>query len=391
MNSTDKASRTILYGTTIGSSTWSFLRGQLSYFQQNGAEVHAVSSPDRLLVQAGAREGISTHGIPMEREISPLADIVALSKWIRLMLAIRPEVVNVGTPKAALLGLIAAWLTRVPVRVYTVRGLRYETTKGRKRTLLILAEKLCCALSSHTVAVGHGVAQRMREDVSPRGQIIVIGDGSSNGVRGDEIATKSESLDASICRSHWSIPTEATVIGFVGRITLDKGGDCLVGALSLLERKRPDLALQLLVVGDIEDRTAATSLAGVSVPTISTGWLDDPIGAFRAMDMLCLPTRREGFPNVVLEAGAAALPVITTHATGAWESVIPGETGLLVPIDDEAALARAIEHLAESRQTRNTMGQNARARMLTRFKPERIWQTLDEIYSGSSPSDVTYY
>lgn len=385
------AAKTIVYGTTIGSSTWSFLRGQLAYFREKGAEVYAVSSPDRLLAQAGRRERIYTHGIPMKREISPLSDVVSLSKWIIILRKLQPEVVNVGTPKAALLGLIAAWLTRVPVRVYTVRGLRYETTDGRERTILLLVERLCCSLSTHTVAVGHGVAQRMRQDVAPRGPVIVIGDGSSNGVRGDEIAALTDSLNRSCCRTDWSIPEEAIVVGFVGRITPDKGGNCLVAALSLLKTARPDLPLLLLVVGDVEDKTAAATLAGVNVPTVSTGWLDDPIRAFRAMDMMCLPTRREGFPNVVLEAGAATLPVITTYATGARESVIPGKTGILVPVDDEVALAEAIERLAESDDDRRTMGMNARNRVLDQYNPQRIWKTLEQIYSGVPPSDTTYY
>lgn len=381
----------ILYATTIGSSTWSFLRGQLAYFQSRGADVHAVSSPDRLLEAAGVREGVTTHSVEMEREISPVADIVAFIKWVELLREERPDVVNVGTPKAALLGLVSAWLIRVPIRVYTVRGLRYQTTNGARRALLKGIESLCCALSTHIIAVGHGVATEMKSDGVTKAPVIVIGDGSSNGVRADALAASADRLDRTSCRARWSIAPDAFVVGFVGRVSPDKGGDCLSEALDILAGILPSLNLVLLVVGDGEDEASMVSMTANPNRTRHTGWIDDPVPAFKAMDLLCLPTRREGFPNVVLEAGAIGIPTVTTSATGARESVVEGQTGLIVPVDDPQALANAIADLANAPDRRAEMGRMARQRVFSKFRPERIWEALEIIYQGGTSDDATEY
>ena len=385
---------TVVLGTTVGLSAWAFLRGQLAHLRETGADVHVVSSPDRHLDAAGEREGVAVHGLAMEREISPRADLVALWRWVRLLRRLRPDVVNAGTPKAALLGIVSAWLCRVPVRIYTVRGLRYETATGRRRRVLQAVESLCCALATRVVAVGHGVAEEMLRDRITRREILVIGDGSSNGVRGAEIAAAVDALDRDECRDRFEVPRGDVVVGVVGRLTADKGGDTLVAALDLARSRRPDLTLRLLVVGEAEGKGAGAEVPGMpagAAATTHTGWLDDPIPAYRAMDVLCLPTRREGFPNVVLEAGAAGLPVVTTDATGARESIVDGETGIRVPVDDVDALADALIRLADDPASRHRMGAAGRARTLERYRPERIWTALEELYAGRVPADTRSY
>ncbi|WP_422110511.1 glycosyltransferase family 4 protein [Dietzia cercidiphylli] len=381
----------MLYGTTIGSSAWSFLRGQLAFMRQQGAEVHVVSAPDRLLEKTRRREQVQTYGIPMEREISPLADLRSLYSWFRVIRRIRPDVVNVGTPKAALLGLIAGKACRVPVRVYTVRGLRYETTSGLKRLFLKSAEQLCCALSTHVIAVGHGVAKEMRSAKLSNKAIIVIGDGSSNGVPGAQIAEGVSRLSRTECRARLGIERDAFVIGFIGRVTSDKGSQCLSEALNLLRGKQDQFRFALLVVGDAEDVESASALKDISIPAVSTGWIDDTLPAFTAMDILCHPTRREGFPNVILEAAAARVPAITTRATGANESVVDRVTGLLIDVDDPLALCGAILELASDAEGRLTMGRHAQDRALKDYDPARIWEALVDIYRGLEPVDVSMY
>ncbi|MFJ6112183.1 glycosyltransferase family 4 protein [Dietzia maris] len=381
----------IIYTTTIGSSTWSFLEGQLAHFRERGADVIAVCTPDRLFAAATERERVKGHGIHMEREISPRSDIKALASWITLLRLEKPDVINAGTPKAALLGLISSTVTGVPTRIYTVRGLRYETTTGTKRRVLRLIETLCCALSTHVIAVSHGVALQMKKDRITKSPIIVIGDGSSNGVRAQDIAERADQLDPSECRRIWSVPANRLVVGFVGRITPDKGGDCITKALQLIHERRPDLDFALLVVGEAEDPDAVSTLNKVPYPTYTTGWIDDTVPAFRAMDILCLPTKREGFPNVVLEAGAVSLPTVTTTATGARESVIDGVTGHLVPVDDPSALADALIEIGNSSRLRTAMGKAARERAIKLYPPERIWTALESLYQGTAPADTTYY
>ena len=322
----------------------------------------------------------------MEREIAPVADLKALCKWMLLLVRERPAVLNVGTPKAALLGGIAGWVTRVPRRVYVVRGLRFEGAQGRKRFVLLVMERLTMACATDVVVVSRSVGQEMLAAGLTSKTLLLIGDGSSNGVDAAGIGSRAADVDTSAVRRQFDVPADDLLVAFVGRLTLDKGAEMLADALH--EMRRRGVGVTLLAIGDAESEQAEALLRDPSMSVALTGWTNDPIQYLAACDVLVLPTRREGYPNVVLEANACGVPVVTTTATGAVDSVVDGETGLLVAVDDAHALADALSRLAMDSALRAGMATAARERAMTRFSPHRIWDGLDRIYRDSPRDDV---
>jgi len=370
----------VLYGITVPESAATLLRGQLTWFREQGWDVHLATSPGSLLDVVAEREKIVVHPLPMERETSPLRDLVALVRWIVLLVRLRPDVLNVGTPKAGLLGTIAGWLTRVPRRVYVMRGLRLEETSGLQRRILWLAERLTILLATDVVCVSHSLRDEARAlGLLPRNHAVVIGHGSSNGVNPDR--WRFDDADPVATRAGWGVRPDELVVGFVGRIAFAKGVQDLLGALGELD----GLPVRGLLVGPVEDEALRSAIAALGDRVVSRdGWTSDLDHVYAAIDVLCLPTRKEGFPNVVLEAALAEVPAITTTATGSRDSVVPGVTGWLVEPGDVGQLADAIRTCAEDREGVRAAGRAARERALRDFRPAGIWSGLESVYRRGS-------
>lgn len=367
----------LVYGVTIPTSATSLLRGQLEWMDAHGWDVHLVTAPGPELDELSARAGITCHVIPMEREPSPLKDAKALLAWIRLLGRLRPDVINLGTPKASLLGGLAAWLTRVPRRIYVVWGLRLEGFTGPKRALLWIIEALTMATATDVLPISDSLARRVRDLRITRRRKVrpMIGSGSSNGVDARRIQTgalgKRESIRAAL-----GLAGDAFVVGFVGRLVADKGIPTLVRAL-----RDPRLAdVSVLVVGNEEEGGLADELKASPVKVVWAGYVEGPWAQLIAMDVLALPTKREGFPNVVLEAACVGVPTVTTRATGAVDAVVDGVTGLQFNFDDASALADALVLLRDQPGLRDRLGEAARERAEVEFAPERIWSGLDDLY-----------
>ncbi|MGZ4508248.1 MAG: glycosyltransferase [Blastococcus sp.] len=382
----DRRPGRVLYGMTIAQSAAALLRGQLSWFREQGWDVHLVTSPGRLLDVVEARERVTVHPLPMDREVSLRRDPLALVRWIRLLRRLRPDVLNVGTPKAGLLGALAGWLTRVPVRVYVLRGLRLEGARSpRQRALLWLAERVTILLATEVVCVSHS----LRDEAAAlhlfgrHDKPAVIGAGSSNGVNPDRWNAALAAVDRAAVRASWGVEPDVLVVGFVGRINVDKGVDDLISAFLAA----PTLPAVLLLAGPLEDESLRPSIAALGDRVVHIDqWVDDPAACYAGMDVFCLPTRREGFPNVVLEAALAGVPSITTTATGARDSVMPGVTGWLVEPGDVPQLIDAIRLCARERDDVRRAGHAARERALGDFRPQDIWSGLQAIYLGEDPS-----
>lgn len=377
----------ILYGFTAPQSARAFLRGQARYMERNGFEVHVVASPGPELNELGRTAVVQVHPVPMSREISFRHDLSGLLRWIMVIRRVRPDVVNVGTPKAALLGMIAAFILRVPVRVYVVRGLRYEGLLGMKRKLLIVVEKLICACSTEVVVVSRSVATSMHDAGISRSQLRLIGVGSSNGVDvpgWQDALARAKSVTAA---SELAIPSHHIVALFVGRVNRDKGVEMLIEMLKHADKIQLDMTL--VVVGRIEDEKLAHELAEFSKSVRIVGYRDDVEVFYSLCDVLVLPTRREGFPNVVLEAAATSTPAITTDSTGAVDSVIDGVTGFIVPYGDGIQMAERLKQLSEDPVKFEAIRCSALARAKESFYPERIWNGLRSIYLSIPDPDVT--
>jgi glycosyltransferase involved in cell wall biosynthesis len=212
-------------------------------------------------------------------------------------------------------------------------------------------------------------------------KLVVLAAGSGNGVEVARFAPTSERLrEAAILRSGLAIPATASVIGFVGRFTRDKGISELIDAYVRLRCHRPDT--YLLLVGDFEDGDAVSADVRKAVARdpqiIHTGMVQDPAPYYYLMDVLALPTYREGFPNAVLEAYVAGKPVVTTRATGARDAVQDGITGTLVPVADSLSLASALLQLIESPDLAKRMGRAGNQRVQREFRQDFVWNALRE-------------
>lgn len=372
----------LVVGVTVGASAYSLLRGQLAWFREQGWLVTLVASPDVKAHRAGKREQVGFVGIPMKRGIAPIRDACALIHWIRMLRQLQPAAINVGTPKAALLGTLAAWFSRVPRRLYTVRGLRLEGASGPVAWLLWLMEWITMRLATDILFVSASLAKEARDRRLPlAGKSRLIGQGSSNGVDAAAVAQRVSQVDRKALRADLGFVSDDFVVGFVGRINQDKGVGTLLEAF---EDSNLDGTAKALLVGSFESPELRRAVEALGEKLRHIDWTDDVWGYLAAMDVLCLPTRREGFPNVVLEAGAAGLPVIATCATGSIDSVIDGQTGFLIPVDDANALADRISRLARDRNLSKNLGSAGRDRVNTEFRQEQIWQGIQEILEGTN-------
>jgi glycosyltransferase involved in cell wall biosynthesis len=375
----------ILIHVTTVPETFGFFRGQIQFMKNLGFQIHAVSSPGRLLEETGRREDIPIHTVAMARRITPGADVLSVFKLYRLFRKIRPTIVHAHTPKGGLLGVLAARLARVPIVIYGMRGLPFVTQTGSKRKILILTETLACRAADRVVTVSLAtMTKAVAEGLCHAAKIVVPGNGSSNGVDAEK-RFNPESLPIetrSNIRRDSQIPLDAIVIGFIGRLVRDKGIMELAEAWQNLRDRHP--GLNLLLVGPLEpqDPVPADVLERFKndLRVKFTGPVDDSAPYYAAMDILALPTYREGFPNTPLEAAAMELPVVITDVDGCPEAVEDSVTGLVIPSQNSAALTEALDQLVRHPDQRKAMGQAGRQRVLEKFKPETIWQCLYDIY-----------
>jgi glycosyltransferase involved in cell wall biosynthesis len=385
--------------------TVTLLRGQLRAMADVGFDVSVVSAPGPELQAVAAEEGVTALPVAMKREISPLADFSSLLALRKLMLERRPDIVNLSTPKAGLLGARAARMARVPATVYVLRGIRYETAKGLKRQLLRRAERIACGHADLVLCVSESVRKRLEiEGILSAPHSRVLGSGSSNGVDAARFAPTPERLErAAQMRREMGIADNAPVIGYVGRLTRDKGLPELLAAYEGIKRKIG--AVRLLIVGGDETGDPLGPQVHKQLRSdrsvVCVGHVPDAAPYYHVMDVLALPTHREGFPNVVLEAYAAAKPVVATRATGVIDAVMEDGTGLLVPVGDAAALGEALVSLLLSPNTRHDMGDAGRRWVVRDFRPIRIWRELEREYKkllherglplpqGELPSTIT--
>ncbi len=360
------------------------MQGQLQYLKEAGFDVSLASSWGRELEHEAEDSGTRVFGVEMARGISPGSDVVSFWRLWRLIRRLRPDLTNVSTPKAGLLGGLAAWLNRVPCRVYTLRGLRWESAHGIQRRLLMFADLIACRCAHLVLCVSESARKKAVATgfVNPD-KILVLGAGSSNGVIASRFTATEERLKlAAKIRQVYSIPSDAPVIGFVGRLTRDKGVPELLEAHRQLHRAFP--SLRLLLVGTTEREDAlpceVNEMLEADPSIVLAGQVDDPGCFYHVMDILVLPTHREGFPNVVLEAHAAGRPVVTYDATGAVDAVVDSVNGFIVPVGEVSALVQSITTLLNNPALAAVMGRRGFERIQLEFQPARIWSALVQIY-----------
>lgn len=363
--------------TAAAQSLCSFLGGHLRLLRESGFENHAVATPDPKLDKFASETGATPHGIPIARPIAPLADLVALWRLVALFLRWRPTLVHAHMPKGGLLGMIAAWLTRVPVRIYTIHGLIYVTRTGWRRKLLRFSERFSCRLAHRVLAVSPSLRELIiSEKVCPAAKILVINHGSICGVNAEVFdPTPGNRAAARTVLRELGIPDDAPVLGFVGRIVYDKGVSVLMDAWRELRDAFP--TLHLLLVGEFEDHQPLEASLLRSIeddPRVHvTGWRDYPAPYVAAMTVMALPSFREGFGLALIEAAAMEVPTVASRIPGCVDAVVENETGLLVDPHDPPALAAAVGRLLENEPLRKRLGEAGRRRALSCFLPLDIY------------------
>ena len=368
----------IIRTSTVSTSLNTFCRGTLRRLAQT-YDVVAVSTPDDELHEMAQREGVRVVGVAMRRPISPLHDLRSLLRLIRVFRRERPDMVHSITPKAGLLSMIAAWVCRVPVRLHTFTGLVFPTAAGLKQKILILTDRITCACATHIVPEGEGVKNDLINYGITRKPLRVLGYGNVRGVDMQHYSRTPEVMAAAqpIMRSG------VFTFVFVGRVVRDKGINELVQAFARLHAHVP--ATRLILVGWFEDNLDPVSLQTRQM--IEQNEAIEAVGSqadvrpwLAASDALVFPSYREGFPNVVLEAGAMGLPSIVTDINGSREIIVEGENGVIVPPRDADALYAAMLRFIEAPAEVAQMAANAREMIASRFEKSFVEQCLIDYY-----------
>lgn len=374
--------------TTVPISLEKLLEDQLEYMAGH-FEVVAVSSEKDRLNEYGEKAGVRTHHIEMTRTISPLKDLVSLVKLIFFFLKERPDIVHTHTPKAGTLGMIAAKIAGVKIRMHTVAGLPLLEVKGKKRKLLDIVEKITYKAASKVYPNSFGLKAIIQKNgYCDTSKLKVIGNGSSNGINTDYFDPKLFSEDVKLhLRKTLGIAKSDFVFIFVGRLVGDKGINEMTNAFKSLSKSDQGKDVKLVLVGPLEedlDPLEKETLSEIELNSniIPVGYQNDVRLYFAISDALVFPSYREGFPNVVLQAGAMGLPAIVSDINGCNEIIKEGENGLIVPVKKNIELQEAMQKLIEDREYSSRLKENARRLIVNQYDREGVLDMLLKEYNS---------
>lgn len=368
----------ILRVSTVPLSLNSLLKGQLKMLNEH-YEIVGVSSPGSELEEVHQREGIRVIALPMERHISLVKDFISLIRMILLFLKEQPDMVHSLTPKAGLISMLAGWITGVPVRMHTFTGLVFPTATGFKQKLLIWTDRLTCACATHINPEGNGVKQDLIRYHITQKPLKIIANGNVNGIDLEYFQRTPDVIQASETYRKEGIFTFC----FVGRVVRDKGINELVSAFVRLQEKYA--STRLILVGPFERNldpvSPETEKQIFGNPAIEFMDFQKDIRPFLAVsDTLVFPSYREGFPNVVLQAGAMGLPAIVTNINGSNEIIEPGKNGVIIESQNEEQLYLAMENFVLEQDKVRMMAQNSRTIIAEKYDQRIVWAALLDEY-----------
>ena len=368
----------IIRAVTVSMSV-DFFTPMVKDLQQKGYEVVSVSSPGPELEHL--RElNVKVIEVPMERRMSPTKDLKSLWGLIKVFRQERPYMVHSMTPKAGLLCMMAAWLTRVPRRIHTFTGLVWPTATGLSRKVLMLTDWLTCAFATHIIPEGEGVKHDLQQHIT-RKPMKVLGYGNVRGVDMERFSRRPEVLAmANEIRKH-----DTFTFLFVGRIVGDKGINELVQAFKQLQAECSNV--RLLLVGRFEENldplkseTMEEIKKNPGIEHVGAKYGDELLAHYAASDCFVFPSYREGFPNTVMEAGAMELPCIVTNINGSREIIMNGKNGVIIPSKDVDALYKAMKAMATNKTQTASYASQARQMIADRFEQSFVRQCLYEFY-----------
>ena len=371
--------------TTSSLTLWAFFQSQIRHLDIDGFDVQTICAPGKELEECRANSGVLMHGVAMKRQMSPFSDLISQVLVWRLLRRLRPDIVHTHTPKAGLLGMIAASLAGVKVRIYTMNGLVLMTRRGWRRWLLTFTETLACARATDVFCISHSL-RKVAVDlgVCPAGKIRTLGYGSSHGV--DLVKFNPEvrnAKDRVLIRRRYGIPQDALLLAYIGRVIREKGIEELVLAWRTLREEFADL--RLLICGDFEagdpvSPETVTFLRSDGRVHLTGGFVSDMPAIYAAIDVGVMPSYREGFGNVAVECAAMKVPIVATRIPGCLDSVQDGVTGVLVEPHDWLALAQGLRYLLKDPELRRRLGEAGRQFAAARFSERRVSELLAAEY-----------
>lgn len=353
-----------------------FCREVMMKMRMMGYEMVAVTSPGAELDKLRDEDGFHCVAVPMERHISIVNDLKSLWNMIWVLRKERPYMVHSMTPKAGLICMFAAWITRVPRRVHTFTGLMWPTATGLKRRILMSTDRLTCACATHVIPEGQGVLNDLKKGGITKKPMKILGYGNVMGVDMERFNP-----------ARFVVQKEDGVFTFlfVGRIVGDKGINELVEAFTRLYNKYKNVRLVLVgtyehELDPVSDTTRKEIDTNDAINACGTKYGDDLLQMYVDADCFVMPSYREGFPNTVLEAGAMNLPSIVTDINGSREIIANEKNGLIVPSKNTTALYEAMERILTDDVLRMHMARMARPMINSRFEKEFVQSCQIKFY-----------
>ncbi|MBA5794037.1 glycosyltransferase family 4 protein [Flavobacterium sp. xlx-214] len=381
----------IIRTSTVPISLNILLRGQLAFLNKN-FEVVGISSKGAMLNEVHDREGINTVAINIERGISPVKDIISLTKLYIQFKKEKPAIVHSITPKAGLLTMLAGKMAKVPIRMHTFTGLIFPTRTGFIQKVLIKMDQLLCWAATNIYPEGNGVKNDLINYKITSKPLKVLANGNVNGIDLEYFSKNSvsEQLQTQL-KIELNISDNDFVFVFVGRLVGDKGINELVQAFkqisvsSSLSRTANQKQIKLLLVGSFETeldplRTETLKEIKTNPNIISVGFQKEVHPYFAISDALVFPSYREGFPNVVMQAGAMGLPSIVSNINGCNEIIVEGENGTIIPVKNADAILGAMQKLIEDKAYYNQLQEKARPMIQARYEQQVVWNALLQEY-----------
>jgi glycosyltransferase involved in cell wall biosynthesis len=366
--------------TTVPISLDKLIEGQLAFMKRN-YEVIGISSGGGLLASVGKREGIRVIPIEMTRKITPLKDVKAVWELYKFFKKEKPFIIHSHTPKAGIVAMLAAKFAGVPNRLHTVAGMPLMEAKGVKRKILNAVERLTYACATKVYPNSFGLKEIILANKFTKARKLkVIANGSSNGIDTSYFNPKLFSKkENEILKTNLGIKKTDFVFIFVGRLVADKGINELIEAfdkISLVEEN-----IKLLLVGAFEDeldplQKKTKLLINNNDKIILVGYQNDVRPYFAIANSLVFPSYREGFPNVVMQAGAMKLPSIVSDINGCNEIIIEGENGWIIPVKNEKALLNAMKNCFRLSNEFIKMKLNARKMIVDRYEQGVVWKAI---------------
>lgn len=371
----------LLIATTVPETFESILAEQPKFLNEH-FDVTIVTSPGDNDKRVLSREGVPIRRVLMKRGINPIKDIHSIFRMILLIKKIKPDIVHSYTPKAGLVCMLSAWICRVPYRIHTFTGLIWPTATGFRKMILMMVDRLICICATNIVPESKGVKRDLELGRITRKNLKIIGHGNIAGIDTNFFSPKVEDVcqSAKELKKEFGFTNDCFIFVYVGRLNVDKGLNELINAFDGLANH-----CQLLIVG-AQDKSAPISSS--LLKRIETherihclGFKFDVRPAILAADVLVLPSYREGFPNVILQAGAMEKPVIATNISGCNELIKNDMNGWLVSVKDSNKLMHAMQNASRvGRCKLKKMGHYSRSLILKYYERGIYWCNLLNFY-----------